>query len=476
MDTRMPVKLFVFDLGDVLFHWSATTTTSIPAKTLHAILKSDFWLEFDCGRITQQQCYEQAGRQFSYSSGEIQEAFAQARASLQPNIDMVASIQALRRACRGTVQICAMSNVSKEDYLFMEPTIHKWDVFDRIFTSGHAGMRKPDSSFYRHVLRETKLQPQEVVFIDDKLENVLAAQSLGIRAFVFSETEMVIDILRRIRDDPVERGYRFLSANASADNLHSITDSGVVVPDNFAKLLIQDTIPSCRYIVPQWDKKRTWNFFDGTPVLVPGKVFPDDLDTTSLALTVIPPAEDLAHSLLDEMLLYVHEDGRLQTYFDWDRPRVDEIVSANVLTCFYRYGRGRQLAQTLEMIRDVLVDRSYESGTRYYPHADCCLYFIARLLNSSNEPEVRGKLERVLRERVAERVGREGGAIELAMRIINCCEFGISCRGDVSALLQLQEEDGGWPASWMYRYGSTGVQLGNRGVTTAMAIKALSSL
>jgi hypothetical protein len=41
-------------------------------------------------------------------------------------------------------------------------------------------------------------------------------------------------------------------------------------------------------------------------------VYPDDLDTTSLALATLHYDADLAHSILDEMLHYVDEDGFVQ--------------------------------------------------------------------------------------------------------------------------------------------------------------------
>lgn len=77
---------------------------------------------------------------------------------------------------------------------------------------------------------------------------------------------------------------------------------------------------------------RTWNFFrTGTsffffhyftraerfPLLVGKGVltkanFPNDLDTTSLGLTILPPSTDVIHSVLDEMLEYVNNDGIVQ--------------------------------------------------------------------------------------------------------------------------------------------------------------------
>ena len=99
-------------------------------------------------------------------------------------------------------------------------------------------MRKPDLSFYQYVLEETELTPEEAVFIDDKMENVLAARSLGIKSIVFDHNSTVTHTLSNILNDPVRKGYEYLYRNAK--HFDSITDSGIVVSENFAQLLILD--------------------------------------------------------------------------------------------------------------------------------------------------------------------------------------------------------------------------------------------
>ena len=44
------------------------------------------------------------------------------------------------------------------------------------------------------------------------------------------------------------------------------------------------------------------------------------------------------------------------------------------------------------------------------------------------------------------------------------------------SILPLQQEDGGWEPSWVYKYGSSGLKLGNRGPTTAFALNAIAAL
>ena len=165
----------------------------------------------------------------------------------------------------------------------------------------------------------------------------------------------------------------------------------------------------------------------------------------------------------------------MQTYFDRTRPRTDAVVSANVLACFYTFGRGHQLGQTLQLIHNVLLHRSYIGGTRYYPSEDGCLFFFGRLLQSSNDIHLKTTLGPVLKERTQERVGKTGSALDLAMRILTCSALDLNCDIDRRSLLNLQREDGSWEVGWLYTYGKTGIKIGNHGVTTALAVKAIAS-
>lgn len=123
----------------------------------------------------------------------------------------------------------------------------------------------------------------------------------------------------------------------------------------------------------------------------------------------------------------------------------------------------------------MLWDRSYLEGTRYYPSADCCLGFIGRLLRSSSDPHLQMTLGPLLESRLRERVGLAGNALDLAMRILACAQMGVDCYDDRQALLGMQCDDGSWEPGWMYQYGSTGMKIGNRAVTTAVAVAALSA-
>jgi hypothetical protein len=146
----------------------------------------------------------------------------------------------------------------------------------------------------------------------------------------------------------------------------------------------------------------------------------------------------------------------LQTYFDHNRPRIDPVVCVNVLHLFYRFHRQSEMQPTLEWITEVLRNRAYLEGTRYYETAECFLYFLARLLRSSDDAALHDALVDLLKERLQERTGVPGDALQLAMRILACASVGLRDDVDLRTLLTLQCEDGSFEIGWMYKYPSSG--------------------
>ena len=231
MCLQRPLQAVIFDLGDVLFTWSAETKTNVPATVLQQILFSNTWFEYERGRVTREDCFEKVAVEFSLNKSQVEKAFVQAHQSLRPDEVVVAFLKDLRSD--GKLKIYAMSNIGKEDFADLE---HKmdWSLFDDVYASGDVGMRKPDPDFFRYVLDKIKIAPDRVIFVDDKQENVASANSIGMNSVLFNEST-ILDLKRRL-NDPYLKGLAYLHRNAP--EFHSITDTGISNPDNFAKLLI----------------------------------------------------------------------------------------------------------------------------------------------------------------------------------------------------------------------------------------------
>jgi putative hydrolase of the HAD superfamily len=71
--------------------------------------------------------------------------------------------------------------------------------FDVLVWSYQLGVAKPAPAIYRYALERLGTRPEETLFIDDKLENVNAANAIGMRGMIFSDVE-------KLRADLVESG------------------------------------------------------------------------------------------------------------------------------------------------------------------------------------------------------------------------------------------------------------------------------
>ncbi|KAH8996493.1 hypothetical protein EDB86DRAFT_3077092 [Lactarius hatsudake] len=323
-------------------------------------------------------------------------------------------------------------------------------VSSSVFSLPRRHARKPELCFFKFVLDQIKAEPSSVVFVDDRSENVLAARSLGMNGIVFDDVQRVRQSLRILTGDPVSRE----------------TNGGQIVAENFAQLLVLEAT-NTRELVNYVDHPRIWNFFREGPVLTTDE-FPD-LNTTSVGLMVTQPDDQVFDSVMDEMLQYTTTDRIPMTYFDAERTRTDPVVCLNILRLFYSRGRGHELSHTLDWVVGLLEHRAYLDGTRYYETAECFL-FAAQLLRATPDTNLHARVAPLLRARIKERTGAAAGDA-LAGSVI-----GLRLAHDLALLLPLKCEDGGWDPRWMYKYGSPGVKIGNRGLTTALALNAISAL
>lgn len=58
--------------------------------------------------------------------------------------------------------------------------------FEQVIASYHLGVRKPEPDFYHRLLRTVNVAGDEVLFVDDRVENVEAARAVGVRAHHFT--------------------------------------------------------------------------------------------------------------------------------------------------------------------------------------------------------------------------------------------------------------------------------------------------
>jgi putative hydrolase of the HAD superfamily len=50
---------------------------------------------------------------------------------------------------------------------------------------------KPDPAIYHHVVEALQVRPEEALFLDDRIENILSAESVGLQAILFRDVEQL---------------------------------------------------------------------------------------------------------------------------------------------------------------------------------------------------------------------------------------------------------------------------------------------
>lgn len=87
---------------------------------------------------------------------------------------------ARRLAARG-VPLYALTNWSADTFGVLDdyPLL---DLFEGVLVSGRVGLKKPDPAIYCRFLEEFDLEAADVLFIDDREDNVRGARSVGMAA------------------------------------------------------------------------------------------------------------------------------------------------------------------------------------------------------------------------------------------------------------------------------------------------------
>ncbi len=85
-------------------------------------------------------------------------------------------------SARGVRQVIATNNEHRRA-AYIESEMGFASRVERIFASGRMGVAKPSLAFFRILQGDLKVPPDRILLLDDRADNVAAAQSCGWRAF-----------------------------------------------------------------------------------------------------------------------------------------------------------------------------------------------------------------------------------------------------------------------------------------------------
>ena len=101
----------------------------------------------------------------------------------EPMLRWVDAIQA------SGLRTAILSNMGEELLRYMRQEFGWLGRFDHHTWSCELGIAKPDPEIYRYTCAKLGVEPQNALFLDDKPENIRAAESVGLQAIQFTTVE-----------------------------------------------------------------------------------------------------------------------------------------------------------------------------------------------------------------------------------------------------------------------------------------------
>ena len=183
-------KTVIFDIGNVLvrFDWESYVKSLWEKATADRVTEAIFgdlrWDELDRGILSPDYVLESFIAADPEMEHEIVHTFKNCLDSLHPLEYAAPWVKELRE--RG-LQTLFLSNYSKLLREGKPEVLDFLPYMDGGVFSFRVGAIKPDLEIYRILCRKYSLDPRECIFIDDRPQNVAAAETVGFQTILFTD-------------------------------------------------------------------------------------------------------------------------------------------------------------------------------------------------------------------------------------------------------------------------------------------------
>lgn len=176
------MKTVVFDIGNVLTSWQpeAFYDRVIGEARRRALFAEvdlhQMNLLVDAGALFRETIYDWAARHPEWGP-EIRMWYDRWDELASPRIE--GSIALLRALRRKGIPVFALTNFGRYSYDEARPKLDFLSEFDREYVSGRMGVVKPDPRIYQMLEEDSGVAPSDLLFTDDRPENIAAAALRG---------------------------------------------------------------------------------------------------------------------------------------------------------------------------------------------------------------------------------------------------------------------------------------------------------
>ena len=186
---------FLFDLGGVFFNWDPN---HFYKNVFENIEEREFFLLEVCN--DQWNVQQDAGRsiaeaelelipKFPHYEKEIKMYYKNHRKMIRGVFEE--AVDTLKKLKDKNYECYVLSNWSAETFAGMTDDYPFLKLFNGLLISGEDKLIKPDHAIYQLARDRFNLNPEETVFIDDKLENIQAAQEMNFKTIHLTDPNII---------------------------------------------------------------------------------------------------------------------------------------------------------------------------------------------------------------------------------------------------------------------------------------------
>lgn len=197
------IKTLLFDFGDVFINLDKEAP-GIEMKKLGIHSFSNEMMEinkqYEMGKIDTTQFLEWYHKKFPWiSKKQLSEAWNSIILSF-PEYKLK-FLENLANSKQYQLILLSNTNHLHIEKVIENMTLKRYDRFKNCFNafylSQEINLRKPDKNIYEFILKTHNIDPHECFFIDDTLENIIAAKKLGIQVWNISpKKEDIVDLFK----------------------------------------------------------------------------------------------------------------------------------------------------------------------------------------------------------------------------------------------------------------------------------------
>lgn len=202
-------RVLLFDLGKVLIDFDHTIAVKrikphcdLDVESIYDLFfDSDLTDRFEKGIVSSLDFFQEVKKMLN-AKVAYEEFLLIWNEIFFPHPGMLEILEALK----DKYSLYLVSNINEPHFKYLKERFKEhFRHFNHLFLSYELGLRKPDLRIYELIIDYLKLPPQNIIYTDDRIELVEAAQKLNIDAFLFESTDSLKEAFsqRNIRLDIV---------------------------------------------------------------------------------------------------------------------------------------------------------------------------------------------------------------------------------------------------------------------------------